>query len=182
MQKYRVERPYYAPNLIDIRKGDKVRYRLFKANEEFIGIEEKVVNQRRLKFEHCVLAEKQWALPKSYVEYVEEAPNVVYARGVEDRFSSLAGSKLSDKDRTRLNRTKSYITDFVAADPKTAGARFKQSAKTITTSMGIGLALGVLTGLHFKKNLWLTGSIGTLVGGLIGVQIDKAKTKEESHE
>lgn len=156
MKKYILVEDYKSLNVEDERQG-KETYRDFKKNE-LVDAEEVRVEQNpgSGKYIQAILVDDKYIIPKNAaIEYSEAEKIAEGKKTVSEKVKKISESFFREKNKQiEITRHKSYRNGAI-----------------------VGALLGIVGGIYFKKNIFLSATIGLFSGGYVASKFKDAQHK-----
>jgi hypothetical protein len=162
---YKLLYSFEAPDIFKLEELGVETTSLFPKDEVVIGSKYK---------KDYVLVNDRFRIPIEYVEKTKDFPYLRKNSKFNESISRIKEQavKLSEKDSEKLDSLGNRVSDVVEGKTK---ARFDKNAKIYKNGALLGLGVGIVSALYFKKNIWFLGIVGTALGGYIAHNINESK-------
>lgn len=164
-QVYELLYSYEAPDIKQSESAGKLVTKFFEEGEKIIA---------DTFSENQVIVDERYVFPLGYLEKSEEFPYLKTDSTLNETIDRIKVQSvmMSEKEADKLDEfgknAKSIVEGRKAKELKEESKRYKNGAL-------IGLGCGLLTGLYFRKNIWIFSLVGVAIGGYIAHNINKAK-------
>ena len=164
-QVYELLFSYEAPDIVQSQTSNTQVTKFFREGDKIIA---------DLYGNDSVIVDNRFVFPLEYVEKTDEFPFLKENSSMDETIDRIKVQSvmIGDKEREKLDEFGQNAKSIVEGK---RAEQVKNETKTYKNGVLVGLGIGIITALYFKKNIWIFSLLGASVGGYVAYNITKAK-------
>jgi len=154
-----------APDVIKSENADKLITQFFQEGELVIGEFYKKEN---------IIVDGRYIIPLDYVEKEDKLPYIKKDSSFNETIDRIKQQSviINEREKEKLEQIGENIKQQIEGKNQ---KKLKTETNAIKKGALLGLGVGILTALYFRKNIWTISIVSLSIGGYVALQIVRAK-------
>lgn len=156
---------FEAPDILKTKNIGKPITEFFTEGEEVIGEYYKKTN---------IIVDNRYIIPLDYLEKITSSPYLKKNSKFDDTVDLIRKQAIhiSEKQKEKLSE---FADDIKTTVEGKKVDKIKNESVAYKNGLLLGLGVGIITALYFKKNIWFLSLLGASIGSYVSFKIHKAK-------